>query len=74
MQGKWSEVRNFTSEERKQSNNHCLPVKLESKKNDKKIIDPGRDRARTLPAIVEKNLSIFRKQKNSEQLTLEKEN
>ena len=36
MQGKWSKVRNFTSEERKQSKNHCSQVKLESKKNDKK--------------------------------------
>ena len=36
MQGKWSEVRNFPSQERKQSKNHCSPVKLESKKNDKK--------------------------------------
>ena len=53
MQGKWTEVRNFPSEEHKQSKNHCSPVKLESTKNDKKIIDPGRDRAGKLPAIVE---------------------
>ena len=53
MQGKWSEVRNFPSEERKQRKNHCSPVKLESKKNDQKIIDTGRDRARKLPTIVE---------------------
>ena len=32
--------------------NHCTPVKLESKKNDKKIIDPGRDRVGKFPAIV----------------------
>ena len=44
MQGKWLNAENFASEERKQSKNHCSPVKLESKKNDKKIIDPGRDR------------------------------
>ena len=55
MQGKWSDVRNFPSEEHKQSKNHCSPLKLESKKNDKKRGDPGRDRVGTLPAIVEKN-------------------
>ena len=32
MQGKRSKVENFPSEERKQSKNHCSPVKLESKK------------------------------------------
>ena len=53
MQGKRSELRNFPSQERKQSKNHCTPVKLESKKkNDKKLIDPGRERAGKLPAIV----------------------
>ena len=36
MQGKWTNLENFRSEERKQSKNHCSPVKLESKKNDKK--------------------------------------
>ena len=45
MQGKWSNFKNFGLEERKQSKNHCSPVKLESKKNnDKKITNPGRDR------------------------------
>ena len=34
MQGKWSKVKNFPSEERKQSKNHCSPVKLESEKNN----------------------------------------
>ena len=34
MQGKRSKVKNFPSEECKQSKNHCSPVKLESKKND----------------------------------------
>ena len=43
MQEKWSKVKNFPSEERNQSQNPCSPVKLESKKNDKKISDPGRD-------------------------------
>ena len=38
MQGKWSEMRNFPSQERKQSKNHCSPVKLESKKSDKKVM------------------------------------
>ena len=52
MQGKRSKVRNFPSQERKQSKNRCSPVKLESKKNDKKLNDPGRDRAGKLPAIV----------------------
>ena len=32
MQGEQTKVRNFPSEERKQSKNHCSPVKLESKK------------------------------------------
>ena len=36
MQGKQSNVKNFPSEERKQSKNHCSPVKLERKKHDKK--------------------------------------
>ena len=53
MQGKWSEVRNFPSEEHKQSKNHCSSVKLERKKNDKKIFDPGRDRDGKLPSNVE---------------------
>ena len=35
MQGKRSKVENFPSEERKQSKNHCSPVKLESKKKKK---------------------------------------
>ena len=38
MQGKGSKVKIFPSEERKQSKNHCSPVKLESKKNGKKIM------------------------------------
>ena len=37
MQGKLSKVRNFPSEERKQSKNHCSPVKLERKKQDKNV-------------------------------------
>ena len=41
MQEKWSKVKNFPSEERKQSKNHCSPVKLESKTNDKKNNRPG---------------------------------
>ena len=45
MQGKWSKVKNFASEERKQSKKHCSPVKLQSKKQDKKIIAPGRVQA-----------------------------
>ena len=53
MQGKRSKVKNFPAEVRKQSKNHCSPVKLESKKIDKKTIDPGRDRGGKLPAIVE---------------------
>ena len=32
MQGKQSKGENFPSEERKQSKNHCSPVKLERKK------------------------------------------
>ena len=32
MQGKRAKVKNFPSEERKQSKNHCSPVKLERKK------------------------------------------
>ena len=38
MQGKWTNAENFASEERKQSKNHCSPVKLESKKNDEKVL------------------------------------
>ena len=55
MQGKQTKVKNFPSEERKQSKNHCSPVKFDSKKkkNDKKIIDPGWDQAGKLPAIVQ---------------------
>ena len=45
MQGKRKKVKNFPSQERKQSKNRCSPVKLENNKNDKKIIDSGRDRA-----------------------------
>ena len=41
MQGKWSKVKNFPSQERKQRKNHCSPVKLESRKNDKKNNRPG---------------------------------
>ena len=37
MQGKWSKVKNFPSEERKQSKNHCSPVILERKKHEKKV-------------------------------------
>ena len=36
MQGRWTNLENFGTEERKQSKNHCSQVKLESKKNDKK--------------------------------------
>ena len=32
MQGKRTKMKNFPSQERKQSKNHCSPVKLESKK------------------------------------------
>ena len=53
MQGKRSKVKNSPSEERKQSKNHCSPVKLKSKNNVKKIMDPGRDWVGKLPAIVE---------------------
>ena len=38
MQGKWSKVKIFPSEERKQSKNHCSPGKLESNKHDKKVM------------------------------------
>ena len=40
MQGKWSKVNNFPSEERKQSKNHCSQVKLKKKKkkHDKKVM------------------------------------
>ena len=38
MQGKWSKVKKFPSEERKQSKNHCSPVNLERKKHDKKVM------------------------------------
>ena len=38
MQGKRSKVENYPSQEGKQSKNHCSPVKLESRKNDKKIM------------------------------------
>ena len=38
MQGKRSKVKNFPSEKRNQSKNHCSPVKLERKKNDKKVL------------------------------------
>ena len=40
MQGKRTKMKIFPSEERKQSKNHCSPVKLESKKNDKKSNRP----------------------------------
>ena len=56
MQGKRSKVKNFPSEKRKQSKNHCSPVKLESKKkkkNDKKIIDRRRDRVGKPPVSFE---------------------
>ena len=53
MQGKRSKMKNFPSQEHKQTKNHCSPVKLESKKNDKKITDPGRDWAGKLPSSVE---------------------
>ena len=54
MQGKWSEVRNFPSQERKQKQKSLLTSKIrKQKKNDKKISDPGRDRAGKLPVIVE---------------------
>ena len=36
MQGKRSKVKNFPSEECKQSKDHCSPVKLERKKLGKK--------------------------------------
>ena len=38
MQGKWSNAEISASEERKQSRNHCSPVKAESKKHDKKVL------------------------------------
>ena len=38
MQGKGSNLENSPSQERKQSKNHCSPVKLERKKHDKKIM------------------------------------
>ena len=38
MQRKRSKVKNFPLQERKQSKNHCSPVKLERKKHDKKVI------------------------------------
>ena len=74
MQGKWSEVRNFPSE-RKQSKNHCSPVKLESKKHDKKIIakknrgfgrgdpidSPGRATSRYETALVQIDLAMLHK-------------
>ena len=41
MEGKWSKVKIFPSEERKQSKNHCSPVKLERKKHDKKAMASG---------------------------------
>ena len=53
MQGKWRNLKNFGSEKRKQSKNHCSPVKLESKKNDKKISAPGRDWVGKLPSLVQ---------------------
>ena len=55
MQGKRTKVKNFPSQERKQSKNYCSPVKLERKKNnnDKKITDAGRDRAGKLPSLVQ---------------------
>ena len=53
MQGRWTNLENFGTEERKQSKNPCSPVKLESRKNDKKIIHPGRVRSGKLPAIVQ---------------------
>ena len=43
MQGKWSKSDKFPIEERKQSKNHCSPVKLESKINDKKSNRPGEE-------------------------------
>ena len=53
MQEKLSNLEKFASEERKQSKNHCSSVKLESKKQDKKIIDPGRDWAEKLQSSVQ---------------------
>ena len=38
MQGRWTNLENSALEERKQSKNRCSPVKLESKKNDKKVL------------------------------------
>ena len=38
MQGKWSKVKNFPSEERKQSKNNCSPVKLVRIIHDKKVM------------------------------------
>ena len=38
MQENRSNAENFAPEERKQSKNHCSPVKLESKKQAKKVI------------------------------------
>ena len=35
MQGKRTKMENFPSQERKQSKNHCSPVKLERKKKKK---------------------------------------
>ena len=35
------------------SKNYCSLVKLESKNNDKKIINPGRDQVGKLPSTVE---------------------
>ena len=42
MQGKRYQVENFPPEERKQSKNHCSPVKLESKKKRLKKTLPGK--------------------------------
>ena len=41
MQGKWTNLEYFPSQERKQSKNHCSPVKLESKKKRLKNKRPG---------------------------------
>ena len=68
MQGKWSKFKNFESEERKQSKTHCSPVKLERKKNDKKIID---HRGKATDHLVSLSLPLphthSRKQRNETQ-------
>ena len=55
MQGKRSKVKNFPSEERKQSKNHCSPVKIERIKHDKKVMASWDGSGGAMQLTVQKN-------------------